>query len=209
MIVDDTGAGMSEAVRARIFDPFFTTKGRRQGTGLGLAISHRIVTQLGGAIEVESREGHGSTFRVRLPGCAPPDASSTASAPRGAPVRARVLIVDDEPGLADAFAMSLSNHDTMTATSGVEALACIDAAEFDVVICDMSMPQMDGPSLHAALKAKDPQLASRMLFVTGGAFTPHAHDFLREMEGRVLYKPVGSEALRGFIGDLLAERGPR
>ncbi|MBV1858057.1 MAG: response regulator [Nannocystaceae bacterium] len=209
IVVDDTGAGMSELVRARIFDPFFTTKGRRQGTGLGLAISHRIVHQLGGGIETESREGDGSTFRVRLPASPPPNAVGSRAAPAGASARARVLIVDDEPGLAEAFAMSLSRHDTMTANSGVEALACIDAAEFDVVLCDMSMPEMDGPSLHAALMMKDPELASRMLFVTGGAFTPQAHDFLREMAGRVLYKPVGTVALRKFIGALVAEHGSR
>lgn len=209
VLVDDTGAGMSEAVRARIFDPFFTTKGRRQGTGLGLAISHRIVHQLGGSIEVESREGQGSTFRVRLPGSSPPKALGSPASSVGTAARARVLIVDDEPGLAEAFALSLSKHDTMTATSGVEALACIDASEFDVVVCDMSMPQMDGPGLHAALTEKDPHLASRMLFVTGGAFTPQAHEFLREMAGRVLYKPVGTEALRKFVGDLLTDRGLR
>lgn len=209
VVVDDTGAGMSEAVRARMFDPFFTTKGRRQGTGLGLAISHRIVDQLGGGIEVESREGHGSTFRVRLPGGAPPDALTAPEASAHAVGRGRVLIVDDEPGLAEGFAMLLSKHDTTTASSGVEALACIDAAEFDVVVCDMSMPEMDGPSLHAALRQKDPDLASRMLFVTGGAFTPQAHEFLREMAGRVLYKPVGTDALRKFVGDLVAERGRR
>ncbi len=210
VIVDDTGAGMSEAVRARIFDPFFTTKGRRQGTGLGLAISHRIVDQLGGTIEVESREGQGSTFRMRLPACPAPDAaleSPPAALSTSAP--ARVLIVDDEPGLADAFALTLSKHSTTTATSGVEALACIDAGDFDVVVCDMSMPEMDGPRLHAVLQSKDPDLASRMLFVTGGAFTPQAHKFLREMPGRVLYKPIGSEALRKLIGELLVERGLR
>lgn len=209
VVVDDTGAGMSEAVRARIFDPFFTTKGRRQGTGLGLAISHRIVNQLGGAIEVESRQGHGSTFRVRLPGSDAPHPFEAPHAPSRAAARARVLIVDDEPGLAEAFALSLSKHDTTTASSGVEALACIDAAEFDVVVCDMSMPEMDGPSLHAALRTKDPELASRMLFVTGGAFTPQAHAFLREMSGRVLYKPVATEALRGSIGELLASASRR
>ncbi len=209
MLVEDTGAGMSDAVRARIFDPFFTTKGRRQGTGLGLAISHRIVHQLGGAIEVESRIGQGSTFRVRLPGGAPPDPLRSPQAPARDVGRGRVLIVDDEPGLAEAFAMSLSKHDTMVANSGVEALACLDAAEFDVVVCDMSMPERDGPGLHAALMRQDPDLASRMVFVTGGAFTPQAHQFLREMAGRVLYKPVRTDALRKLVGDLVAARGKR
>ena len=211
LAVDDTGTGMTEAIRTRIFDPFFTTKGRRQGTGLGLAITHRIVRQLGGTIEVDSRVGEGSTFRVRLPSSPPPSAQASASpeAPPRKRERARVLIVDDEPGLAEAFAMSLPEHSTTTATSGVEALACIDAQEFDVIVCDMSMPEMDGPGLHAVLSEKDADLASRMLFVTGGAFTTQAHDFLREKAEHVLFKPVSASALRARVGELLGQRGSR
>ncbi len=206
--IDDTGVGMSPSVRARIFDPFFTTKGRRQGTGLGLAITHRIVQQLGGSIAVESQLGEGSTFHVRIPASVPPKGREEAPRASGlVATRARVLIVDDEPGLADAFALAMTRHDVQTATSGVEALACIDAGEFDIVVSDMSMPEMDGPGLHAALSEKDPELASRMLFVTGGAFTPQAHDFLRRMTGRVLYKPVSARALRERVDEMFAARG--
>ncbi len=209
LVIDDTGSGMPESVRVRIFDPFYTTKGRRQGTGLGLSITHRIVQQLGGSITVHSRAGEGSTFRVRLLASAPPVTQQDVCRPATATVRARVLIVDDEPGLAEAFALALTDHDVATAGSGVEALACIDAYEFDLIVCDMSMPEMDGPSLHAALAAKDPELASRMLFVTGGAFTPQAHDFVRSMIGRVLYKPVAARALREGVHQMLEAKGPR
>ena len=207
--VEDTGSGMPPAVQARIFDPFFTTKGRRQGTGLGLAISHRIVAQFGGAIEVESQEGVGTTFLVRLQAAVSQGETASEVEPRHPSGRARVLVVDDEPGLAEAFALSLSGHETAFATSGVEALAALDAGEYDVIVCDMSMPEMDGPSLHGVLAARDPDMASRMVFVTGGAFTPEAHDFLRDRVDRTLYKPVGTTALRELIAEVFGSRGSR
>jgi|GEM_PF-1857082 len=211
LVVDDTGCGMGDSVRARIFDPFYTTKGRRQGTGLGLAISHRIVQQLGGGIDVESRPDVGSTFRVRLMATSAPAVAEerrpSAVSPKRA--RARVLIVDDEPGLAEAFSLSMPEHDTAIATSGVEALASLDQHDVDVIVCDMSMPEMDGPGLHAILRREDPDLAGRMVFVTGGAFTSEAHEFLRHMSGRVLYKPVSASGLRALVGKVFAAQGPR
>lgn len=209
LTLEDTGVGMDASVRARIFDPFFTTKGRRQGTGLGLAISHRIVAQLGGTIEVDSEEHVGTTFTIRLPASPPPEGVAIATEPDRRSGRARVLIVDDEPGLAEAFALALSKYQTTVATSGVEALAALDADDYDVIVCDMSMPEMDGPALHAALSEQDPDMASRMVFVTGGAFTTEAHDFLRDRVELTLYKPVGAAALGKLIAEVYAARGPR
>lgn len=207
--VEDTGIGMSESVVSRIFDPFFSTKGPRQGTGLGLSISHRIVQQLGGSIQVESREGFGSTFLVELPVTGAPGEDSTPVESVERPDKARVLIVDDEPGLAEAFALSLPGQHTAVATSGIEALAALDAGVFDVIVCDMSMPEMDGPQLHATLQRSDPDMASRMVFVTGGAFTTEAHDFLRDRADVTLYKPVSAKALGELIGTVLDRVGPR
>ena len=94
-------------------------------------------------------------------------------------------------------------------TSGVEALASLDQHDVDVIVCDMSMPEMDGPGLHAILRREDPDLAGRMVFVTGGAFTSEAHEFLRHMSGRVLYKPVSASGLRALVGKVFAAQGPR
>ena len=207
--VDDTGIGMSAAVVSRIFDPFFSTKGPRHGTGLGLSISHRIVQQLGGSIEVESREGFGSTFLVELPLARAPGPASAHAETVHRSDRARVLIVDDEPGLAEAFALSLPRHETSVATSGVEALAALDAGTFDVVVCDMSMPEMDGPQLHEALERSDPDMAARMVFVTGGAFTTEAHDFLRNRADVTLYKPASAKALSELVDTVFDRVGPR
>lgn len=207
--VEDTGIGMPESVVSRIFDPFFSTKGPRQGTGLGLSISHRIVQQLGGSIQVESREGFGSTFLVELPVAAAPGDESPLVETVDRPERARVLIVDDEPGLAEAFALSLSGQHTAVATSGIEALAALDAGVFDVIVCDMSMPEMDGPQLHATLERSDPDMAARMVFLTGGAFTTEAHDFLRDRADVTLYKPASAKALRELVGTVLDRVGPR
>lgn len=205
--VEDTGMGMSESVVSRIFDPFFSTKGPRQGTGLGLSISHRIVEQLGGSIQVESREGFGSTFLVELPVATAPGCDTAAVEPVHRQDGARVLIVDDEPGLAEAFALLLSSHQTAVATSGTEALAALDAGVFDVIVCDMSMPEMDGPQLHATLERVDPGMASRMVFVTGGAFTTEAHEFLRGRADVTLYKPVSAKALGELIDTVIDRVG--
>jgi signal transduction histidine kinase/CheY-like chemotaxis protein len=207
--VEDTGVGMPEPVVSRIFDPFFSTKGPRQGTGLGLSISHRIVQQLGGSIEVESREGLGSTFLVELPIAASPGDEPAVAESTHRKERARVLIVDDEPGLAEAFGMSLPRHDTSIATSGVEALAALDAGVFDVIVCDMSMPEMDGPQLHEALQQSDPDMAARMVFVTGGAFTTEAHEFLRDRADVTLYKPASAKALAELVEAVFDRLGPR
>lgn len=207
--IDDTGVGMSEALIDRIFDPFFSTKGPRQGTGLGLSISHRIVQQLGGSISVESREGLGSSFLVELSRAQAPGPEPVEPEPVARNDRPRVLIVDDEPGLAEAFALSLPRHRTAVATSGVEALAALDSRAFDVVVCDMSMPEMDGPGLHDALERSDPDMAARMVFVTGGAFTTEAHDFLRERADVTLYKPASAKALTKLVDGVLDRLGPR
>ncbi|MEM6293504.1 MAG: ATP-binding protein [Myxococcota bacterium] len=209
LTVDDTGEGIAPQVLGRIFDPFFTTKGHREGTGLGLAISHRIIAQFGGSIAVESRHGEGSTFTVRLPEAASPIRRlSEATRERSVP-RARVLIVDDEPGLADAFAHALPRHDVVTATSGHEALQHIASQTFDVIVCDLMMPEIGGREVYGAVAARDEEAAARMLFVTGDAFTEEAQAFVREMGERVLYKPISARALRDSVAEVLELAGPR
>lgn len=200
--VTDSGSGMSAETRQRLFTPFFTTKPQGEGTGLGLAIVHRIVTNLGGSIEVDSELGRGTTFSVVLPVADDepkrrPLISSRVPLSR----RARILVVDDEPMIINAIRRVLaSDHDVETVTRASEALERIRAGEsFDVILCDLMMPQMTGMDLHAALAHTD--LADRMIFLTGGAFTPAARHFLDRVPNQRVEKPFDGRHLRALIND--------
>jgi signal transduction histidine kinase/ActR/RegA family two-component response regulator len=212
--VRDTGSGIAPEHRKRLFDPFFTTKPLGVGTGLGLSICHGIVTALGGDIDVETEVGQGSTFRVTLPIAPESAAHATPDAPaahRPSPgTRARVLVVDDEALFCRMMGRALSTeHDTVTLTDAREALRRLEAGErFDVVVVDLAMPVLTGMELHDEIRRLDPALAARMLFVTGGAFTPRASEFMTRFPDRVLAKPVSADTLRKRVRAALeAPRG--
>jgi two-component system cell cycle sensor histidine kinase/response regulator CckA len=200
--IEDNGSGIAEDVRARIFEPFFTTKGPRAGSGLGLAICHRIVTDLGGGIEVEASPQGGALFRVLLA----PDASRAAARtgsvtrPRSVP-RLRVLVVDDEPPLASALGRMLEDeHDVEVVTSGEDALTRLEAdGAYDAILCDLMMAGMGGMEVHARLSAGRPALARRLVFMTGGAFNPSAQRFLGEVKNPCLDKPFTKDEVLGAM----------
>jgi signal transduction histidine kinase len=209
--VKDTGEGMTPEVLGRIFDPFFTTKPVGVGSGLGLPISRNIVARFGGQITVESAPGRGSTFRVWLPAApalTPPPASLPA-APRpgetaaaaGPAAALRVLVVDDEPLVGRLVARALQRDaQVVTTTSAQQALELILRGEpFDRIVCDLMMPGMSGPELHAELARRAPQLVSRLIFMTGGAFTEGARAFAETWRGPILDKPLDHQALRSLI----------
>jgi PAS domain S-box-containing protein len=197
--VRDTGAGIASEHLKRIFDPFFTTRPIGAGAGLGLAISHRLVSQLGGEIRVQSSAGRGSQFEVVLP-------PSTAAAVPAAPpepisrstTRARVLVIDDEPIVGRAVKRVLQvSHDVTAVTSARAALELIAAGErYDLILCDLMMPHMTGMELHEQLTASAPEVAARIVFLTGGAFTPAARSFLDRISNPCFEKPFDAEQLR-------------
>jgi PAS domain S-box-containing protein len=206
--VADTGQGIPEAIRSRIFEPFFTTKPVGQGSGLGLSVCHGIVTGLGGRIEVESVEGGGSTFRVLLPP-APPSvprpAPSVAPAPRPDAPRARILVIDDEPLIGATIRRLLGAHEVVALTDPRAALARLAEGErFDLVLCDLMMPQLSGMDLHAALEQRRPEATRRMVFMTGGAFTDRAREFLGRTAAPQLQKPFAPQDLRDAVRAWLA-----
>ena len=179
--VSDTGCGIPTENLERIFDPFFTTKAVGVGTGLGLAICHRIVTELGGHITVESEIGKGSRFRISLPAVderARPERPSTPLPAKA--TRQKILIVDDEETLARAIERSLRpDHDVTVVTRAREALARIEGGErFDVILTDVMMPEMTGMDMYERLRQVAPDQAEHVVFLTGGAFTPAAREFL-------------------------------
>jgi signal transduction histidine kinase/CheY-like chemotaxis protein len=202
--ITDTGRGIDPATRDRLFDPFFTTKPPGQGTGLGLSICHGIVTALGGTIAIDGVPGRGTTVVVRLPAAAGPAVPAAVRQPAKAPTgRGRILIVEDEPLVARAMARVLTSHEIVLADSGTAALARLADESFDVILCDLMMPNLNGLELHATLEARDPALAARMCFITGGVFTEESAAFVARMEGRCLTKPVDAARLRATVAEAL------
>jgi CheY-like chemotaxis protein len=213
--VTDTGVGMTDDVVARLFTPFFTTKPVGDGTGLGLSICHRILEELGGRIEVRTAPGNGSTFTVHLPASTARAAASTASdatTELTVPIvrRAKVLVVDDEPMIGKALRRMLSPlHDVTVVTEGTDALTRYDAGErWDVILCDLMMPQMTGMDLHAAFVERDPSVADRMHFLTGGAFTARARNFLDGISNPHLDKPFDGPQVTALVANALERLEP-
>jgi len=204
--ISDTGCGIPTDIVGRIFDPFFTTKPIGMGTGLGLSICHNIVTAAGGRIEVDTEIGRGTTFRIVLPPA--PIAARAASEPpppRRHGRRGRILIVDDEPFVLSALEQTLeAEHDVVLARSGRDALDQIAAdAGFDLVLCDLMMPEMTGMDLHDALVRTAPAVAERTVFMTGGAFTGRAREFLAQTRHPTVEKPFDTDELLALIRRLV------
>lgn len=203
--VRDTGRGIARQDLDRIFEPFFTTRQAQGGTGLGLSISRNLVAVMGGDMTVESAPGEGACFRVHLPPAEACDEPAPEPAPAVATPRVRVLALDDEPLVVNAVRRTLGReHDVVGETSARAALARIDRGErFEVVVCDLMMPDMGGVEFHAALAAARPELAARTVFLTGGAFTPAARAFVERVGNPCLEKPFDGDALRAQVRSLL------
>ena len=189
--VRDTGQGIAPEAIERLFDPFYTTKSVGKGSGLGLWICHQTVVSHGGTIEVENQRGGGAVFRVILPALSSGAVLSAVKIPASQQPslpRARILIIDDEPLVRRAFARSLeAEHDIVLAASGENARdIMLRDPDFDVILCDLMMPGMSGMDWFKWLSAHDRALAARVVFVTGGAITQKAREFLAQLDNAVL-----------------------
>jgi PAS domain S-box-containing protein len=204
--VRDSGPGIAPEVRGRIFEPFFTTKARGQGTGLGLSLCRDIVEAHGGTIEVESELGHGAVFTVRLPTSTPRTPRPRSLAPPSPTTRPRVLVVDDDPLVLRGVCRALSRTcDAVAAQSGAAALAVIAAdAAFDLVICDLMMPVMDGVAVYEAAVAAAPHLRERFIYLSGGAVGERARRFLDTVAPPFVLKPVSADELERLVAAWLA-----
>ncbi|HEX6241494.1 MAG TPA: PAS domain S-box protein [Polyangiales bacterium] len=202
--VCDTGVGIPEHILSRIFDPFFTTKPPGVGTGLGLSICQRIVSGMCGQIEVESSAGRGSTFRVILSSAKETAGEAALDAPLPEPkieARARVLVIDDDAAVGSAVELVLSeDYEVEVQTSARRALERLRGGEvYAAILCDLMMPELSGMDFHRELTSSHPQLASQVIFLTGGAFTAGADEFLDCVSNPRLDKPYSPRELRALI----------
>ena len=201
--VSDNGSGMRPELLSRIFDPFFTTKEPGVGTGLGLYLCHRFVSAFGGEISAISAEGQGTTFSISLQESAQEPRVRTVP-PSVRPDVQRILIVDDEPLVLRSLARMLRAYDVETAASAREALELCRRREFDVILCDMMMPETDGVDFYQAVERARRGAAGTIVFMTGGAFTDRAQRFLAAVPNPWIEKPLTKERLLQVIEEQVA-----
>jgi len=204
--IEDTGAGIRPENLARIFEPFFSTKRSGTGSGLGLSICRNIIDEFDGDIRVESELNKGTRFVVRLPvwteaaqlrSTQRPSDSATLEILHG-----RVLIIDDEAPLRLAMERLLIAHEVVSASSGNEALAILQHdRSFDLILCDLMMPEVTGMDVHHWLLARDPALAARLVFITGGAFGPAAAEYLSDAGNLKLQKPFTNSEFKEVVSE--------
>ena len=207
--IEDDGIGISPEDLPYVFEPFFTAHAGPVGPGLGLAVCRNVVTALGGTITVTSEPDVGTRFTVTLQ-AAGADAASTegnrARSRERVNSRARILIIDDEPLLGQTLRFAFQDkHDVEVASSGREALERLatDSA-FDLVLCDLMMPDVSGEHVYRAVAEHTPGLLPRFVFMTGGAFTERAQEFLAHFAGRQLEKPFNIDEVELLLSELSA-----
>ena len=217
--IEDTGCGIPAENLERIFEPFFTTKIRGLGTGLGLPLSSDIIRKHGGHMQVSSTVSLGTVFEIMLPTetgkvVSPPPAPATpAPVARPGARRARVLVIDDESMLLDTFHRMLRReHDVVMVEGGTRAVAELERDPgFDVVICDLMMPDLDGMQLYRILCERWPALRPRVIFCSGGAFAADAREFLERARDQhiVIEKPVKRDDVLAAVRRVLDDHSQR
>ena len=210
LAVGDTGPGIPPEILGRIFEPFFTTKPMGQGTGLGLPLCQGIVEGHGGTLRVDSKPGEGAVVTIELPVVAAPagDAKEAAVVARALPPGSRILVVDDEPDVAGVLTdlLKAEHEQVETASDGRAALERLEQAEYDLILCDVRMPGLDGPDLYRSLSLTHPELLSRFVFLTGDTLNPESREFVQQTGAPCLSKPFDFDEVYRVIGRALRNR---
>jgi len=211
--VSDDGPGIAPEIAMRVFDPFFTTKPSGIGTGLGLSIVYGIVHQHGGEITLETHAGSGARFLIELPVVLAAEEASPSLAPQpanhpGAQRMGRILVVEDEPTVAQLIGDILreEGHFVDTVLGSQEGLTRLSRGEYDLVICDLRMPRLDGPAFYDALVRSGSPMQARIIFVTGDTLATRTMEFLETRGLPFLAKPFLVEELKLAVSRQLEQK---
>jgi signal transduction histidine kinase/ActR/RegA family two-component response regulator len=202
--VMDSGMGIPKDHLDRVFERFFTTKPSGLGTGLGMSVSHEIVSNHGGRIEISSEVGKGTHVTIVLPVTTPLEVKTISSEPLATAKRSlRILAIDDDLLVLKSYRRALGRDHQMTfASDGQDALSELEEdASFDVILCDLMMPNMDGPLFYEALAKAHPELIERIVFCSGGTFTPRAEQFVATCARPLVHKPIHPTELLAVLLD--------
>jgi two-component system NtrC family sensor kinase len=210
--VADNGPGIPDDLQRHVFEPFFTTRSQDGGSGLGLSLCRSIIEAHGGAIDLSSQVGQGTTVHITLP-VTPPAEGQAPERPGEADAseptrRGRILLIDDEAGVRRALQRVLqrSGHNLTQAANGHEGLAALAAGAYDLILCDIRMPDLDGPGFYRELERRYPRLVSRVIFLTRDVLSPEAQTFFDQVDCPRLVKPFQSQEVRRVIQQVLEAR---
>jgi PAS domain S-box-containing protein len=201
--IEDNGPGIPEEIRSRVFEPFFTTKEVGSGTGIGLAFCHRIIETHGGTLTVTSKPKVSTAFFLRLPisDHVEPATAEVQSEAADSGDGLEILVIDDEPDVADLIAEILINegHAVTIAQSGARGLSLVEEGDYALILSDLNMPELNGSELFDRLSISNPELVERLAFITGDTMSPRAREFLGESGRPYLEKPIRPEELRNLV----------
>jgi CheY-like chemotaxis protein/anti-sigma regulatory factor (Ser/Thr protein kinase) len=205
--IEDNGPGIPETDQSRIFEPFYTTKDVGDGTGIGLTLSHRIIRSHDGQIKLDKTYTSGTRFQIALPSHTSQRESSQMDQKSVSVTdnQIRILIVDDEVDVADLNAEILTRNGFQVdvANSAMDGAKMMREAEYDIVLSDLNMPEMDGRGFFDTVKAEFPHLTKRIGFVTGDTMGKSSQSFLKEANCPYLEKPASPKELRAFVAEIL------
>jgi CheY-like chemotaxis protein/anti-sigma regulatory factor (Ser/Thr protein kinase) len=218
--ISDNGPGIPQDIQESIFDLFFTSKGPSKGSGIGLHFTKEVIAKHGGTITVESQVDEGTVFEIRIPVRSPETSVETGDGGEGRgteriesarrqPTKSapgRVLVIDDEPGILDLLSDILvaQNHTVTTSADANDALEKIQSNEYDCIICDIRMPDVDGRELSQWVKEYDRDLYHRLVFITGDIFNRETDEFIRETGIPCLEKPFTTDQVHDVMQGVLA-----